>query len=164
MEPHVLRLVFHREERPSVHNLILFMCLFTCIVAQTLPLFSPPVQPGTEAHQDDPAGPSQTSDECRLLHHIRDAVVALWARHYVRQLRAWGCHARADAKQERNKWHDPDLFTHHVDVNVMIQKINCNSWAIKTCLKKGRQTSWQTCTWWWFVLNFQGKWLTENNK
>lgn len=54
-----------------------FIYLFTCIVAEPLPFFSPPVQPGAEAHQDDPAGPSQTGDEGRLLHHVRDAVVAL---------------------------------------------------------------------------------------
>lgn len=58
---------------------IYYLCVysFTCIVAEALPLFSPPVQPGAEAHQDNPAGPSQTSDERWLLHHIRDAVVAL---------------------------------------------------------------------------------------
>lgn len=94
---------FHRRERPSVlrdsvsmqnHvNWFFFFCLFTCIVAEALPLFSPPVQPGTEAHEDNPAGPSQTGDEGRLLHHVRDAIVALRSRHYVPQLCTWG-HAR----------------------------------------------------------------------
>lgn len=54
-----------------------FIYLLTCIVAEPLPLFPPPVQPSAEAHQDDPAGPSQAGDEGRLLHHVRDAVVAL---------------------------------------------------------------------------------------
>lgn len=63
---------------------------FTCIVAESLPLFPPPVQPGTETHEDNPAGPSQTSDEGRLLHHVWDAIVALRSRHYVPQFCTWG--------------------------------------------------------------------------
>lgn len=90
---------FHWRERPSVlwdfvlmqnHVNWFFPPPFTCIVAESLPLFSPPVQPGTEAHEDYPAGPSQTSDEGRLLHHVWDAVVALRPRHYVPQLCTWG--------------------------------------------------------------------------
>lgn len=101
---------FHRRERPSVlrdsvsmqnHvNWFFFFCLFTCIVAEALPLFSPPVQPGTEAHEDNPAGPSQTGDEGRLLHHVRDAIVALRSRHYVPQLCTWG-HA---CTRGRGRW------------------------------------------------------------
>lgn len=63
---------------------------FTCVVAESLPLFSPPVKPGTEAHEDNPAGPSQTSDEGRLLYHVWDAVVALRSCHYVPQFCTWG--------------------------------------------------------------------------
>lgn len=66
------------------------LIFFTCIVAESLPLFSPPVQPGTEAHEDYPAGPPQTSDEGRLLHYVWDAIVALRSRHYVPQFCTWG--------------------------------------------------------------------------
>ncbi len=44
----------------------------TCIIAETLSLLSPPVEPDAEAHQNDPAGPSDARDEGRLLHHVRD--------------------------------------------------------------------------------------------
>lgn len=44
----------------------------TCIVAQTLSLLPPPVQPDAEAHEDDPAGPPNTGDKSRLFHHICD--------------------------------------------------------------------------------------------
>lgn len=44
----------------------------TCIVAESLPLLSSPVQPDAETHEDDPAGPSNTRDESRLLNHICD--------------------------------------------------------------------------------------------
>lgn len=70
------------------YGLISFF-FFTCIVAQSLPLFSPPVQPGAEAHENNPAGPSQTSDEGWLLHHIWDAIVALRSGHYVLQFCTW---------------------------------------------------------------------------
>lgn len=73
---------------PSFIYFILFF--FTCVVAESLPLFSPPVQPGAEAHEDDPAGPSQTCDEGRLLHHVWDAVVTLRSCHYVPQFCTWG--------------------------------------------------------------------------
>lgn len=48
------------------------MISLTCVVAQTLSLLSPPVEPDAEAHEDDPAGPSNTGDEGRLFHHISD--------------------------------------------------------------------------------------------
>lgn len=91
--------------RVQLYFIYVFVQSCTCIVAQPLPLFSPPVQPGAEAHQDDPAGPSQTGDEGRLLHHVRDAVVALWARHYVRQLCAWGgaCTCTRKAREKQRK-------------------------------------------------------------
>lgn len=44
----------------------------TCVVAQALSLLSPPVEPDAEAHEDDPAGPSDPGDEGRLFHHISD--------------------------------------------------------------------------------------------
>lgn len=62
----------------------------TCIVAESLPLFSPPVHPSTEAHEDDPAGPPQSGNEGRLLHHVWDAVVVVRPRHYVPQFCTWG--------------------------------------------------------------------------
>lgn len=48
------------------------MISLTCVVAQALSLLSPPVEPDAEAHEDDPAGPSNTGDEGRLFHHISD--------------------------------------------------------------------------------------------
>lgn len=62
---------------------------FTCIVAESFPFFPSPVQPSTEAHEDNPAGPSQTSNERWLLHHVWDAVVALWSCHYIFQFSSW---------------------------------------------------------------------------
>ena len=51
----------------------------TCVVAQALSLLPPPVQPNAEAHEDDPAGPSDAGNEGWLLDHVcdllRDAVV-----------------------------------------------------------------------------------------
>lgn len=44
----------------------------TCIVAQTLSLLSPPVEPDAEAHKDDPTGPSNTGNKSRLFDHISD--------------------------------------------------------------------------------------------
>lgn len=44
----------------------------TCIVAQTLSLLSPPIEPDAEAHEDDPTGASNSSDEGRLFHHVGD--------------------------------------------------------------------------------------------
>lgn len=70
-----------------IHNSIVVL---TCVVAEALPLLPPTVQPGAEAHEDDPAGPSQPSDEGRLLHHVGDAVVALRPRHHITQLCTWG--------------------------------------------------------------------------
>lgn len=67
-----------------------WLFFLTCIVAESLPLFSPPVHPGTEAHEDDPAGPPQSGDEGRLLHHVRDAVVVVRSRHDVPQFCTWG--------------------------------------------------------------------------
>lgn len=59
----------------------------TCVVAQTLSLLSPPVEPDAEAHQNDPAGPTDARDEGRLLHDVRDllrdAVVPVSAHDHV---------------------------------------------------------------------------------
>lgn len=44
----------------------------TCVIAETLSLLSPPVEPDAEAHQNDPTCPSDARDEGRLLHHVRD--------------------------------------------------------------------------------------------
>lgn len=41
-------------------------------MAQLLPLLASAVDPDTEAHEDDPAGPTDARDERRLLHHIGD--------------------------------------------------------------------------------------------
>lgn len=41
-------------------------------MAQLLPLFASAVDPDAEAHEDDPAGPTDACDERRLLHHIGD--------------------------------------------------------------------------------------------
>lgn len=102
MEPHPQRHQFSLERatqcalrfcvdaEPCKLIFLSFFFFFTCVVAETLPLFSPPVQPGAEAHEDDPAGPSQTCDEGRLLHHVWDAVVALRSCHYVPQFCTWG--------------------------------------------------------------------------
>ena len=66
------------------------MISLTCVVAQALPLLSPPVEPNAEAHEDDPAGPSNTGDKCRLFHHIsdllRDAVVPVSMYNHVPKL------------------------------------------------------------------------------
>lgn len=67
-----------------------FFLFLTCIVAKSLPLFSPPVHPGTEAHEDDPAGSPKSGNEGRLLHHVWDAVVVVRSRHYVPQFCTWG--------------------------------------------------------------------------
>lgn len=42
---------------------------------------------------------------------------------------------KAREKEKKNKSYGPDLFTHHLDGNVMIQKINFIFSAVKTCLK-----------------------------
>lgn len=42
------------------------------VVAQLLPLLTPAVDPDAEAHEDDPAGPANASDERRLLDHVSD--------------------------------------------------------------------------------------------
>lgn len=42
------------------------------VVAQLLPLLASTVDPDAEAHEDDPAGPADACDECRLLHHVGD--------------------------------------------------------------------------------------------
>ena len=42
------------------------------IVTQLLSLLAAAVDPHTETHEDDPAGPADPSDERRLLHHISD--------------------------------------------------------------------------------------------
>lgn len=53
----------------------------TCIVAQTLSLLPPPVQPDAETHEDDPAGSANAGNKSWLFHHIgdllRDAVVSV---------------------------------------------------------------------------------------
>lgn len=41
-------------------------------MAQLLPLLAAAVNPDTEAHEDDPAGPADACDECRLLDHVGD--------------------------------------------------------------------------------------------
>ena len=41
-------------------------------MAQLLPFFASAIDPDTEAHEDDPAGPADTCDERRLLDHFRD--------------------------------------------------------------------------------------------
>lgn len=62
----------------------------TCVVAQALSLLSPPVEPDAEAHEDDPAGPSNTGNKSRLFHHISDllcdAVVPVSMYNYVPEL------------------------------------------------------------------------------
>ena len=66
----------------------------TCVVAQALSLLSPPVQPDAEAHEDDPAGPSNASNKSWLLHHIRDlfcdAVVPVSVYNHIPKLFTWG--------------------------------------------------------------------------
>lgn len=42
------------------------------VVAQLLPLLASTVDPDAEAHEDDPAGPADACDECRLLDHVGD--------------------------------------------------------------------------------------------
>lgn len=42
------------------------------VVAQLLPLLASTVDPDTEAHEDDPAGPADARDERRLLDHVGD--------------------------------------------------------------------------------------------
>lgn len=65
----------------------------TCIVAQALSLLSPPVEPDTKAHEDDPARPSDASNEGRLFHHIRDllrdAVVPVSVDYHVPKFLTW---------------------------------------------------------------------------
>lgn len=133
---------FFIEERDSVCRALFYLCvyLFTCIVAQPLPFFPPPVQPGAEAHQDDPACPSQTSDEGRLLHHVRDAVVALWARHYVRQLCTWGWRARQEKNKEEQTVRARFIYSSpgwkcNDSENLSIYKIYFIFLVVKTCLK-----------------------------
>lgn len=41
-------------------------------MAQLLPLLASTVNPDAEAHEDDPAGPADARDECRLLDHVGD--------------------------------------------------------------------------------------------
>lgn len=41
-------------------------------MAQLLPLLASTVDPDAEAHEDDPAGPADACDECRLLDHVGD--------------------------------------------------------------------------------------------
>lgn len=48
------------------------MSSLTCVVAQALPLLSPPVEPDAEAHEDDPASTANTGDKSGLLHHVSD--------------------------------------------------------------------------------------------
>lgn len=66
----------------------------TCVVAQALSLLPPPVEPDAEAHEDDPAGSSDTGDKSRLLHHIsdllRDAVIPVSMHNHVPELLTWG--------------------------------------------------------------------------
>ena len=73
----------------------------TCVVAQALPLLSSPVEPDAEAHEDDPAGPSDAGDESRLLHHVgdllRDAVVPVAAHNHVPEVLAYMCAKRMAA-------------------------------------------------------------------
>lgn len=70
------------------------MISLTCVVAQTLSLLSPPVEPDAEAHEDDPAGASNTGDKRRLLHNISDllcdAVVPVSMYNHVPKLLTWG--------------------------------------------------------------------------
>lgn len=137
-----------------------FIYLFTCIVAEPLPFFSPPVQPGAEAHQDDPAGPSQTGDEGRLLHHIRDAVVALWARHYVCQLRTWGPCTRTHTSPGRNKekqmaW---PRFIYSISgwkCNDPEKSILFPRW-LNAASNKGGKHGVISCTCWWIMWDFLG--------
>jgi len=62
----------------------------TCVIAQTLSLLSSPVQPDTEAHENDPASPSDARNEGRLLHNVRDllrdAVVPVSAYDHVTEV------------------------------------------------------------------------------
>lgn len=48
------------------------MISLTCVVTQALSLLSPPVEPDAEAHENNPAGSSNTGDKSRLFHHISD--------------------------------------------------------------------------------------------
>lgn len=70
------------------------MMSLTCVVAQALSLLSPPVEPDAEAHEDDPAGPSDTRYKSRLFHHISDlfgdAVVPVSMDDHVPKLFTWG--------------------------------------------------------------------------
>lgn len=65
----------------------------TCVVAQALPLLPPPVDPDADAHEDDPAGAADPSDERRLLHHVSDllgdAVVPVPVDDHVPKLFTW---------------------------------------------------------------------------
>lgn len=99
MESPCADISFHWRERPTgLWDSVLMQkhvnWFFTCIVAESLSLFSPPVQPGTEAHEDNPAGPSQASNEGRLLHYVWDAIVAFRSRHYISQFCTWGYHTQ----------------------------------------------------------------------
>lgn len=65
-------------ERKHNHTSLFFcltcgrVCERGCVVAQLLPLLTAAVNPDTEAHEDDPAGPADACDECRLLDHVSD--------------------------------------------------------------------------------------------
>lgn len=65
----------------------------TCIVAEALSLLSPPVEPDAEAHEDDPAGPSNTGDKSRLFDHVSDlfgdAVVPVSMYNHIPKLFTW---------------------------------------------------------------------------
>lgn len=65
-------------EKETIFNNVISL---TCVVAEALSLLSPPVEPDAEAHENDPAGPSDAGDKGRLFHNVRDllcdAVVAV---------------------------------------------------------------------------------------
>lgn len=66
----------------------------TCVVAETLSLLSPPVEPDAEAHENDPTGPSDSGNKGGLLHHIGDlfgdAVVSVSVYNHIPKLFTWG--------------------------------------------------------------------------
>lgn len=84
-----LKHLWHRKEI-SLEHLSDTSSGLTCVVAQTLPLLPPPVQPDAEAHEDDPAGSADAGNKSRLFHHIgdllRDAVVPVSVYYHVPEL------------------------------------------------------------------------------
>lgn len=81
---HIQTLTFNLRrpvQRLCTHCLVVFsVVLPTCwcvgegggVVAQLLPLLAPAVDPDAEAHEDDPAGPTDSCNKRWLLDHVGD--------------------------------------------------------------------------------------------